>query len=107
MRVKPAAYWRKNKEWKNLLGKKGRIIFSTRVRVAGGGQKKWVPYSFVLVKIEGKRYEMMGAGNEKLNAGDKVVCVLRRLSDSDPKGVIEYGIKVKKVKQGNGVGIVK
>jgi len=95
MRIKPAAYWRKNKEWKNLLGKKGQVIFSTRVRVAGMGQKRWIPYSFALVEIEGKRYEMMGVGNEKLNTGDKIVCVLRRLSEPSPEGLIEYGIKVK------------
>lgn len=98
MTIKPAAYWRRNKEWKKLLGEKGKVVFSTRVRVAGARQKRWLPYSFALVEIKGKRYELMGVGNEPLNAGDKIVCVLRRLSESDPKALIEYGIKVKKIK---------
>jgi len=98
MIMNPATYWRRNKEWKMLLGKKGKVLFSTRVRVTTERQEKWAPYCFVLVKIEGKRHEMMGAGKEKLREGDKVVCVLRRLSEPTSDGLIEYGIKVKKVK---------
>jgi len=98
MIINPAAYWRRNKEWKKLLGKKGKVIFSTRVRAAAEGQEKWLPYSFVLVDIEGKKYEMMGAGKEELTEGDKIVGVLRRLSEPTRDGLIEYGIKAKKVR---------
>ncbi len=84
MNINPAAYWRNNKKWKDLLGKEGRVLFST-----------WISYSFVLVEIEGKKYEMMGVGNERIVKGDRVVCVLRRLSEPTKNGLIDYGIKVK------------
>lgn len=96
MTINPATYWRRNKEWKKLMGKKGKVLFSTRVRVATMRQEKWTPYSFVLVDIEGKKYEMMGTGKEELKSGDKIVCVLRRLSEPTRDGLIEYGIKARK-----------
>ena len=86
MSLNPAHYWRENKKWQKLLGKTGEVIFST-----------WASYSFALVEIEGHRYEMGGAGNEKLSRGDRVVCVLRRLSDQTKEGLVNYGLKVKRL----------
>ena len=86
MNIKPAEYWRENKKWKLLLGKTGRVIFST-----------WSTYSYALVEVDGKKYEMVGVGREKLAKGDKVICVLRRQSKQSSNGLVDYRIKVKKI----------
>ena len=112
--MKPAAYWRQNKEWKNWIGKTGTVVVATMVRVAPPDQELFVPYAFALVDFGTTKKEFMGAGNQELQTGDKVRCVLRKISGcfsggshngSDDgsgyrgsRGIIDYGIKVEKIK---------
>jgi len=81
--INPASYWRKNHDWKNLLGKKGKVILSAE--------------SFVMVEIDSKNYEFTPASVNILKTGDPVICVLRRLTQTTPNGLIEYGISVKAI----------
>jgi uncharacterized OB-fold protein len=95
--MKPATYWRQNKTWSTWLGKTGTVVASTRVRVAAPNRTQLLPYSYVLVSFEDEKREFMAAGHEKLSVGDEVTCVLRKMSVPDEKGIIEYGIKVKRI----------
>lgn len=98
--MKPASYWRDNKDWSQWLGKAGQVIAVTTVRVARPEQQQAVPYSYVLVDFEDQRRSFMGVGHEKFNPGQKVVCVLRKIRTSQPDQLIAYGIKVAPIIQG-------
>lgn len=93
----PANYWRANKKWSSLLGKKGVVIATTYNRVAAPEFLSSVPYSYAIVQFEDQRVELMGVGHEELSIGDEVIGVLRKVGESDKKGLINYGIKVQKL----------
>jgi uncharacterized OB-fold protein len=94
--MKPAQYWRMNKEWKNWLGKSGTVMASTVVRVYAPSPSVFTPYSYVLVDFGGEKKEFMGAGQEIFEVGEKVVCVLRKVAVPEKHDLIPYGIKVAK-----------
>lgn len=95
--ITPVQYWRANKEWAPWLGKRGRVVASTLIRVAEGPFSAWAPYSLVLVEFaHGERREFMGVGHDVCEPGEKVECVLRRLDTTDAREVIPYGLKVQK-----------
>lgn len=95
----PMKYWRENKIWSSLLGKKGTIIFSTTIHSAPEQLYSYAPYPFALVEIEGKKYEFIGIPGEVLYPGDCVECVLRKTANVQLHEVIYYGIKIKKIHQ--------
>jgi uncharacterized OB-fold protein len=96
----PAAYWRANKSWSEWLGKQGRVIGATRIRVAAPALEQSVPYSYVLADFgKAGKHEFIGAGHQEFAPGDHVKCVLRKIGESDPKSIIEYGIKLEKIKK--------
>ncbi len=82
--IPPPVYWRQTKNWKNLLGKIGTVILATT--------------NFVLIDIDGQRYELMTVAGHQLKPKDKAICVFRRLSLPTPSGLIEYGIKAHALK---------
>lgn len=92
--ISPAQYWRQNKEWKNWLGKQGKVVGVTRVHVAPPEQEHFAPYSLVLVQFESEKRTFMVAGQDEVAVGDRVECVLRKVAQPDQKGIIPYGIKV-------------
>lgn len=96
--MQPALYKRKVDEWKQWVGKRGVVVVSTVINVAPPAQDRFKPYSYVLVSFGEERHEFMGAGHEEFDVGDKVECVLRRSDAIDERGLIGYGIKVKKVR---------
>ncbi len=95
--MKPPQYWRQSKTWSEWLGKTGRVIASTIVRVAAHQRASQTPYSYVVVDFGDIRKEMMGEGHQVLQPGDQVECVLRKIAESEPHELIHYGLKVKKV----------
>lgn len=95
--MKPAQYWRQNKEWSKWLGRKGKVVASTMVRVAAPDRSLFTPYSYVIVEFGKERHEFMGASNDELVIGDVVECVLRKIGTSEKHELIQYGIKVAKV----------
>ncbi|MEN8253663.1 MAG: hypothetical protein ABFQ62_04800 [Patescibacteria group bacterium] len=95
--MRPAEYYRQNKDWKKYIGKVGIVVASTMIRVSAPEQTDLLPYSYAVVKVGKEKKEYMGVGHEKLKPGDKVKCVLRKVGISNKAGIIEYGIKVTKI----------
>jgi uncharacterized OB-fold protein len=95
--MQPASYWRQNKLWKSWIGKTGVVLVSTVISVAPPEQSALKPYSYVLVEFGKEKHEFMGVGHEVFESGDKVECVLRRITFGDDRGLIGYGIKVRKI----------
>lgn len=99
MKLKPAKYWRENKNWSNFIGEVGKVIFATKIEVTSPELQKYLPYCFAVVEVtsgnlKGKRYEFMGTKGADLKKGDKVRFVLRKLSETNKSALINYGIKV-------------
>lgn len=97
--IKPAVYWRQNKDWQTWLGRTGKVIVSTTVRVAAPTQERLTPYSYALVDFGNEKHEFMGVGHEVLQSGDMVKCVLRKRGFGAKHELIEYGIKVQKINE--------
>lgn len=92
----PVKSWRRQKESRHLLGKKGSIITWTKVFVSAPAFKDQTPYPVVLVKLENgeKVYGQLVDYQEKnLVIGQKVISVLRVLQKGSPEDIIEYGLK--------------
>ncbi|NCN03741.1 MAG: hypothetical protein GW942_01545 [Candidatus Pacebacteria bacterium] len=95
--MKPAQYWRDKQIINDYLGKTGQVVANTVIRTTSPELSHMAPYSYVIVDFSGIKKEMMGVGNEVLVAGDSVVCVIRRMGLGDLQGLIDYGLKVKKI----------
>ncbi|NCN87757.1 MAG: hypothetical protein GW941_02585 [Candidatus Pacebacteria bacterium] len=95
--MKPAQYWRNKQKIKDYIGKTGQVIASTTIRTSSPGLTHITPYSYVIVDFSGEKKELMGVGNELLEIGDEVVCVMRKMELGAPQELIDYGLKVKKI----------
>lgn len=90
--ISPAKNWREKEKRYRYLGKRGKLISATRI-VEGMGE---LPYFVGMVemnngeKVMGK---LVGYGEQKLRAGERVVGVLRKLDEGGKQGIIEYGVK--------------
>jgi mevalonate kinase len=94
MTTNPASYWRQNKNWSHFIGKTGKIVFATKVKVTSPELESFLPYCFTIVEMNGERYEFMGEKGVALEKGDDVKFVLRKVSESSKASIINYGIKV-------------
>lgn len=97
--MQPAQYKRTTKHWNKWIGKTGKVIVATTVQVAPPEQARFKPYSYVLVDFGDEKHEFMGSGHEVFVSGDLVECVLRKTTAGDERGLIGYGIKVRKVRE--------
>ena len=95
--MKPAQYWRQAKQVKEYLGKTGQVVTSTVIRASSPEFNYLVPYSYVVVDFAGTKKELMGVGQEILQVGDDVICVMRKMAQTDSKNLIDYGLKVAKI----------
>jgi uncharacterized OB-fold protein len=98
--ISPVKVWRHQKEIAYLLGREGKIISWTLVRVPPAGYEQEAPYPVVLVELEiGKRLvgQLVDWQNKDLKIGKRVKTVYRRTRQPDPEGVIPYGIKFKPI----------
>lgn len=96
--ISPVKLWRNQKQVAQLVGKTGRIIAWTVVRVPPADFTNQAPYPVVLVELnEGLRItaQLVDWQEMHLKAGQKVVTVVRRITKPSTEGVIPYGIKVK------------
>jgi len=99
--ISPVKIWRRQKDIRKILGKKGKIFLWTKIFTPGTGFKKYAPYPVVLVELENneKVYGQLVDHEEKdLNIGTKVISVLRKVRTASVDGVIAYGIKFKPLK---------
>ncbi len=96
--LSPVKIWRNQKKVAALLGKEGKIISWTIVRVPPAEFSDQAPYPVVIVALSGGgriMAQLVDPTEEKSRIGMKVVTVIRRVTHPDPDGVIPYGIKVK------------
>jgi len=96
----PVKIWRNQKNIANLIGKIGKIISWTFIRIPPAGFESQAPYPVALIKLEdGKTIiaQMVDYREKNLKFGQKVVTTLRRTIQSESSDVIPYGIKVKPV----------
>lgn len=90
--------WREQKQIKNILGKKGKILSWTEIFVAPPKFSSDTPYSVVLVELEnGQRVygQLVDFSKKSRSIGQKVISILRRGGEVSPEDVIEYGVKFK------------
>lgn len=98
--ISPVKIWRHQKKIALLLGREGRIISWTVIRVPPAGYEEEAPYPVVLVELEkGKRLtaQLVDWQEEDLKIGQKVKAVYRRVRKPDLEGVIPYGIKFRPI----------
>lgn len=96
--INPPSYVRANKEWSRWLGKYGVVTAVTTIRVASDVHSVFTPYQYAVISFEGEpaapKKSFVVADGHQVAIGDKVQCMLRRLSKPNDSGIIEYGIKV-------------
>jgi len=94
----PIKIWRNQKNIAGLLGKKGKIISWTFVRIPPAGFENQAPYPVALVKLESGKtimVQVVDFAERNLKFGRKVETILRRTMQADISDVIPYGIKVR------------
>ena len=98
--LSPVKIWRNQKKIKELLGKAGKIVSWTLVRIPLAGFSDQAPYPVVIVELENNKRitcQMVDFDNKELRTGQKVLTIVRRITEPDADGIIPYGIKVKPV----------
>lgn len=97
----PANIWRESKKLEQQLGKVGKIVAVTTIFSPPAAYEHQVPYNVAIVHFEdGQRhtYELVDVSKKKLKIDLRVQTVIRRIGQSEPEELIEYGIKVKPLK---------
>ena len=82
MTTSPVKLWRRQKNVTSLIGKKGKILQWTIIRVPGKGFSGVAPYPVVIVKMEdGEKMigQLVDWESKDLKVGKAVTSVLRRL----------------------------
>lgn len=96
--ISPVKIWRRQKEIRKVLGKKGKVLVWTKIYTAGADFKKYAPYPVVLVELDNKEKvygQLVDYEKEDLKIGKKVVSVLRKVREPSKEGVVAYGVKFK------------
>ena len=96
----PVKIWRKQKEITSLLGRRGKIISYTVIRVPPLSFERQAPYPVVLVSFNDKEKrvgQLVDFDEKDLKIGREVEAVYRRIKEPDEEGVITYGVKFKPV----------
>lgn len=99
--ISPVKIWRRQKEIRKILGKKGKIISWTKIFGPPVQFKKLAPYFVVLVEFEDKTRivgQLVDFEKGRINEGDGVVAVLRKTKEIDEEDIIPYGVKFKLIK---------
>lgn len=98
--VSPVKVWRHQKNIAKYLGKKGKIVSFTLIRVAPAEFKEQAPYPSIIVKMDSGQ-KMVGQlvdwQKKHLRTGQKVKIVYRKIREPDSEGIIPYGIKFKPI----------
>ena len=100
MSVSPVKIWRRQKEVREQLGKKGKVISWTFIYAPPVDFKKTAPYGVVLVEFKkGDRAygQLVETDMKDIKIGMRVVSILRKVRDVSSEDVIAYGLKFKPV----------
>lgn len=98
--ISPVKVWRNQSFITRLLGKQGKVLSYTVIRVGPSGFEQQIPYPVLLVELEnGERIagQLVDHIGVELRIGMKVETVLRRVREPDREGVIPYGIKFRSI----------
>ncbi len=96
--LSPVKLWRNQKKVADLVGKTGRIVAWTVVRVPPADFTDQAPYPVAIVELDGGgrlMAQLVDSDAGHLKVGQKVITVVRRIIKPNTEGVIPYGIKVK------------
>ncbi len=92
----PVKIHRHKKQTSALIGKKGKIVAWTMIRVATKLFNQQAPYPVVIVRLDNNKQiigQLVDWQNEDLQIGKEVIAVIRRCGIEDAEGVITYSIK--------------
>ncbi|HCM37444.1 MAG: Protein AcaC [Candidatus Gottesmanbacteria bacterium GW2011_GWB1_43_11] len=97
--LSPVKLWRNQKYTRELLGKSGKVVSFTVIRVPPAGFESQAPYPVVLVDLGGRLQigQLVDVQAHQIRTGLRVRAVIRRVRQPDPEGVIPYGVKFKPV----------
>lgn len=96
--ISPVKIWRHQKEITSFLGKEGKIVSWTIIRVPPAGYEQEAPYPVVLIEFKDRKRmvgQLVDWTKEDLQIGKKLRVVYRRVRKPDLEGVIPYGVKFK------------
>lgn len=96
--LSPVKVWRNQKKLVSLLGKTGKIISWSMIRVPPANFSDQAPYPIVLVELTNHQkvtVQLVDAEPEHLRFGQPVKLVIRRVTHPSSEGVIPYGLKAK------------
>ena len=98
MVTSPVKLWRRQENTVLLIGRKGKILQWTMIRVSAKSFVDQAPYPVVIVKMqdgENMIGQLVDWQNKDLIIGKEVVSILRRLRTEGKEDVIYYHIKFK------------
>jgi len=98
--ITPVKIHRHQKETTSLIGKKGKIVVWTIIRIATKLFSSQAPYPVAIVKLDqGQRIigQLVDWEEEDLKQGREVIAVLRRSHTEDKESVITYTIKFRPI----------
>lgn len=98
MVTSPVKFWRRQKNTSTLIGKKGKILQWTIIRVPAKSFMDQAPYPVVIVKMQNGENmigQLVDWQKKDLIIGKEVVAVLRRLRTEHADDIIYYNIKFK------------
>lgn len=96
MIISPVKLWRRQKNTSSLIGKKGKILNWTIIRIPAKSFVDQAPYPVVIVKMQNGENmigQLVDWQQKDLTAGKEVISVLRRLRTEGKEDVIYYHIK--------------
>lgn len=96
----PIKQWRRQKETASLIGKTGKILHWTMIRVPSKSFTREAPYPVVIVELEDKTRmigQLVDWEQNDLVSHRKVIAVLRKLPNENPESIISYHIKFKPI----------
>ena len=100
MKTSPVKLWRRQKDTIAVIGKTGKILLWTIIRVPAKTFTDQAPYPVVIVKMDdGKKMvgQLVDFAKENLITGQKVQAVLRRLKTEGQEDAIYYHIKFRPI----------
>ena len=96
MITSPVKLWRRQKNTSALIGKKGKILNWTIIRIPARSFVDQAPYPVVIVKMENGENmigQLVDWQEKDLKIGKEVISVLRRLKTEEKEDIIYYNIK--------------
>ena len=94
--LSPVKIWRNQKKVASLIGKRGKIVSWTLIRVPPTDFTSLAPYPVAIISFnEGGMMmaQIVDFEMKHLKKGQRVVTVVRRVTKASDDGVIPYGIK--------------